>query len=64
MILLDNIVEVLDLTDLDRQVMIDPIDGGFIGSTFVHRDLLRIAVMAHRFFEETIGCCLIGVVCT
>jgi hypothetical protein len=33
MILLDNIVEILDLTNFDRQfsVMIDPIDGGFIG---------------------------------
>ena len=62
MILLDDIVEILDLTNLDRcvPVIIDPIYSSFIGPTFVHRDLLRISVMAHRFFEEPVGCCLIA----
>jgi hypothetical protein len=56
------VVEILDLTNLDRHVpiIIDPIDGCFVGSAFVHRGLLWIFVMAHRFFEEPIGSCPIA----
>ena len=62
MVLFDDIVEILDLTNLDRcvPVIIDPIYSSFIGPTFVHRDLLRITIMAHRFFEEPLGCCFIA----
>jgi len=48
MVLLDDIIEILDLANLDRRVpiIIDPIDGCLVSSTFVRRDLLRITAMA------------------
>lgn len=37
-------------------VFIDPADGRFVGATFVHRDLLRLAVLMHRFLEKLGHC--------
>jgi hypothetical protein len=60
--LLDPIVEILDLTNLDRHVpiLIDAIDGGFMGATFAHRGLPGLLVTAPRLFEEPRGGCLIA----
>ena len=58
MILLDDIVEILDLAHLDGHfsITIDLTNGRFVGTTLVHRDLVRISVLTHRLFEEPIGC--------
>lgn len=56
-VLLNNIVEVLDLTNHDRGRLttVDCIDCCLVGAAFIHRDLFRRAVLTHGFFEESSG---------
>src|SRR5579871_2299590 len=54
MILFDNVVKVLDLTDLDAGLSfgIVPFDRRGVGRTFVDRDLLRRAIPLDRLAQE------------
>src|SRR5438270_13010988 len=65
MILFDNVVEILDLTDGDcRAVLrIIALDGRFIGRTPVDGDLLRHAVAADRLDPEPLRRVLIALCC-
>lgn len=52
-VLLDDVVQILDLTDLDGRFRfgVDRLEGRQIGSAFVHGDRLRHAVLADGFLE-------------
>jgi hypothetical protein len=53
----DNVVQVLDLTDLDGRFpfSVDALDGGQIGAAFVDGNGLGHAVLIHGFLEVTTG---------
>jgi hypothetical protein len=57
MILLDDVVEVLDLAYGDRSShsAVDLVDGGLVGATFIHHDLLRRAILTHSLMKEPLG---------
>lgn len=65
MILLDEIIQILALANLNGYLptLINLIDSRFVRPTFVHRDLLGLAIVAHGLFEELSGCCLIALGC-
>ena len=56
MVLLDDVVELLDLTHHDRHVTagVDRIDGCLAGAVLVHRDLVRFAVCSHGLIKEAL----------
>ena len=57
MVLLNDIVEVFDLSHVDGNVFIfyDFADGRFVGTAFVHHDCFREAVLFEGFVEEAHG---------
>lgn len=62
MVLLDDVVEVLHLSNDDWSFAsgIDLINGRLVGATLVQGDLLRKIVGLHGFVEEAHGCGLVA----
>ena len=54
MVLLNDVVEILDLSDDDAvfQPVIDVIDGHLVSAALVHRDFFRNAMRPHRLIEK------------
>jgi hypothetical protein len=57
MVLLDDVVEIFDLTHHNWRVFagIDGIDGRLVGAALVRGDLVGSAVLAHGLVEEAFG---------
>jgi hypothetical protein len=58
--LLHDIVEILDLPDLDRDVpfYIQPVERSLVGAAFIHCHSVRDLVVLHRLVEEAPGRCI------
>jgi hypothetical protein len=58
MILLNDVVQILHLTQLDQRagISLNAVDSGDVGATLVDGDLVRQAVLADGAFQET-ACC-------
>ena len=56
-VLLDQVVQILILTNLDVSsfVIVIVIDGGGVGSAFVNIDFYRFIIQLDRFTEKTLG---------
>ena len=61
MVLFDDVIEILDLTNLDggAVLVIVALDRGFIGRTPIDGDLLRYTMTADRLGEKPLGCLLV-----
>ena len=57
MILLQNIVEILDLSDFDRSLILPIVllDSGFIGTAHVDGDFFRTSIANNRYDQEALG---------
>ena len=62
MVLLDDVVEIFDLTNHDRNILagIDLSDCRFIGSAFIHGDFFRNIAIPQSLAEKALGRCLIA----
>lgn len=62
MVLLDDVVEVFDLTDHDLlfQAIVEIIDRRLVGAALVHCDLLGLTMQAHGLVEKAPGRCLVA----
>jgi hypothetical protein len=61
MILLDDIVEILDLPDLDRDgaFRIQLVERSFVGAALIHCHRVRDLVLQHRLVEKApCSCCV------
>jgi hypothetical protein len=56
MVLLDNVVEVFNLAykDLHSEAGVDRIHGRLVGTAFVHRDFVWMAIQSHGLVEEAL----------
>ena len=62
MVLFNNVVEIFDLSNHDRDFPadIDLIDRRFVGTAFIHGDFSRDIAIPHGLIKKAPGSCLVA----